>query len=421
MLGISTDILSEHDYCIRTGIDFLDRILGGGIYFTRITEIFGTEHCGKTALAILLSHISKCKVYKRIDENNFQRVKGASCLTLYVDNENSLNDTNRVEINGEKLECLVASCDTISHLFNTISDFSNSIQELNTPKEGDDKEKPPVFGLVVVDTIAGICSDEEAQADLGKQDYPRGPKQLRAGFRRISNLIKRSNVAIVCINQVGTNMQSGGGKRRPFQSISADPDDFTSPGGKALKFWSTTRLWMTEYKDYKLRNGSRNSDGKIIEAVVLKCRFATPRRKVRLALSYGTGNKSMNSGGGFDPKLSVLETLILLKLAEINDNKEILFKYNKNGIALPNPTGKKVYDPRIPDRYGWFDYYSANEENVNKLIDKAYDVLLSTGVASDRPVDQVDDDLDDEDIDDDPIPRPVRRSRRTMPELDDDI
>lgn len=407
-IGISSDILAGKNYCIRTGVEFLDRILGGGIFFSKITEILGTEHCGKTALAILASHRSSHSVYLMREENVFVKVKNAKTIVIYIDNEDSLNDTNRLLVDGEKLQCVVTSCDTISHLFNIVAEFSATISNLNKPES-------PVFGLIVVDTIAGVCSDDEAVADLGKQDYPRGPKQLRAGFRRVSSMLRDSNVGMLCLNQVGTTM--GGGKRNPFQSSVADAESFVSPGGKALKYWATTRLWMTECKDYKLRNTSRNCDGKVVEAVVLKCRFATPKRKVRLALSYGVGNKAMNEGGGFSVDLSILETLLLLKLAEYdNDTKVIRFKFKKHGIEVPESMlgkSKRITDPKINDRSEWSNYYKLNKETFDKLIDVAYDLLLSTGYNNES--------FNDEDDDDDLIEVPSRRKLVTRgSDLDSD-
>ena len=327
--------LSSTRYVLSTGIESIDTILGGGFPFGKITELYGVEQSGKTALALRsLIQAQRGEIYEPQPDGTFKKVSAddnVDVTLVLLDNEQSVEDNERVMVDGVHLNCVLGRCDTVDQIFKIME---NAIDELEAVEKETKRKQLLVF---VVDTIAGTASREEMSADWDKDDFPRSPKMLRRGFRVLGNRLQSRNVALICTNQVShkfSGSQKPGGNRG---FVAPNDDEFSSPGGKALKFYAHVRLFLTRERDYKLLKTSRFPAGFISYATSMKNRRVPPSRFVRMCLLYK---------GGINNLFSILETLCTDKAFAERGKDGVVFKLGANGIPLTsfNEAAKSLED-----------------------------------------------------------------------------
>jgi RecA/RadA recombinase len=430
------DIFGDVKYVLLTGNDSFDTFTGG-FPFGRITEVFGLENCGKSALMIRsmcrfqAKHIyevveKKGFIYtlKRIDPKNIRLIKA------YIDNEGSLergfkigiHDVTFDEQGNEKVEEVmmektgIGLCDTIEQVFQSVDKFLKIIEQAERQNEEDETDEV-IFGIFIVDTVAGTSSKDEIERDWGDRDFPRAAAQISEGFRRLRAEISRHNVAMICTNQVRTkfSQQTQGGYRARFNT--PQDTDFSTYGGKALAFYSTHRVFMFQVPiKYTLVKGTQFPAGFLIGFRTIKNRLRKPMREGRMVLLFD------EEQGGLHNTLSLLETLCFLKVAELGEDGSVRFLFRKYGIETTTfaenikpgeePTAsrsrRKVPDPEIDGRYQWLGFYKAHRPDIEKLWQKAVERANATEGLDEfyKP------EPGEEGVDADPEPAPRRTGRR---------
>lgn len=314
------DILSRVKFVLKTGIRPIDDPVGG-IPFGRVTEVYGPEACGKTAMVIRCAIQANLKNIWEVGEDvmDMKRIKASEydVNVLYVDNEQSLTDDEKIEIDGVRLDAVLARCDTVDQLFKMMD---LTIDELEAYEK--DCERPQLI-VVIVDTIAGTASKQEMTDDWGKQDYNRQPKELRKGFRGLMRRLARRNVAVICTNQISDSFKPKVTSRG--KTMIPQDDDYSTFGGKALKFYSRLRIFMYKLRSFKFSKHSRFPDGFVSGFTTTKNGQRKPLREGRFVLLYE---------GGMSEVYSILEQLCLIKtVAERGEKGVITFKYLQNGIT----------------------------------------------------------------------------------------
>jgi RecA/RadA recombinase len=404
------EILGDVKYVLLTGNDSYDTFVGG-FPFGRISEVFGLENCGKTAMMIRsmcrfqAKHIyevtsRKGFIYnlKRVDPERVRLIKA------YVDNEGSLEKGFKVSIrdvtydeNGQEIVETIAMektgiglCDTIEQVFEAADKFLEIIEnaEAEAKKEAKEtKEEPQViFGFFIIDTVAGTSCKAEIEQDWGVKDFPRAAGKISEGFRRLRADISRHNVAMVCTNQVRTKFkeQQAGGYHVKFSTPQAD--DFATYGGKALGFYATHRVFMFQVPiKYTLVKGTQFPAGYLIGFRTIKNRLRKPMREGRMVLLFDEDQ------GGLHNAFSILESMIFLKVAELADTGQIKFKFRKFGIETTTfaeniklgaetsgRSKKRQEDPEIEGRYQWLAFYRAHRADIQKLWEAAVAKANST-------------------------------------------
>jgi RecA/RadA recombinase len=382
-------ILSKVKYVLTTGIQPFDDLVGA-FPFGRVTEVFGLESCGKTQLmiraAVRAQTLNVSEVVRKNGEVKLVPVnkKKVEIYILYVDNEQSIDDDEKLVQDGVELNVELLRCDTIDQLFKSVE---LAIDEVAVWQ----KEDPDTLYLCViaVDTIASTSSSSEITQDWGKVDYSRHAQQYRRGFRIMTRKINRVNVALICTNQCGdTFKDQGGGKKKMMRGGGLQPDDYATFGGRALKYYATHRVFMQKMRDYKVNPKSKFANGMLIGFKSVKNRVRKPFREGRMVILFGDGE---GKGGGFSNEFSILETLIYLKYAEIQDGgKEIKFKFKKFGIPtttfgdagkenektsttldedddqqVSSKRGSK--DPYIEIRAEWSGFYADHKADIDAL------------------------------------------------------
>jgi RecA/RadA recombinase len=431
------EIFGDVKYVLLTGIDSFDTFTGG-FPFGRMSEVFGLENCGKSALMIRsMCRFQAMHIYEVTNKDGFiysvRRVdpKNIRLIRAYVDNEGSLekgfklgvHDVRFNEQGEEFVEEImldktgVGLTDTIEQVFMSYDKFLKVMDQAEREAIEDETDQV-VFGIFVVDTIAGTSSKDEMQRAWGERDFPRAAQQISEGFRRLRGETVRHNVAAIFTNQVRKSFgqTQGSGYKVKFNTPQAD--DYSTFGGKALSFYATHRIFMFQVPiKYTLVKGAQFPAGFLVGFRTIKNRLRKPQREARMVLLFD------EKVGGLHNQLSLLESLCFLKAAELRKDGSIFFRFRQMRIETttfehnvkldeePTRSRKKAPDPEIDGRYQWIAYYKAHRPDFDKLWEAAV-VRANSTPGLDAFYEP---DVEDEEVseDEDPDPRPRRANSRS--------
>lgn len=228
---------------IPTGSIGLDAALGvGGMPRGRIIEIFGPESSGKTTLSL---HVIA----------EAQKLGG---VCAFIDAEHAMDPEYSKRLGVKIDELLISQPDHGEQALEIVESLVRSGK----------------LDVIVIDSVAALTPKDEIEGDMGAHHVGKQARLMSQALRKLTSIVAKSKTVVIFINQI--RMQIG--------VMFGNPE--TTPGGKALKFYTSVRLDIRRIA--QIKKGEEIMGGRV-RVKVVKNKVAAPFKQTEFDLMYNEG------------------------------------------------------------------------------------------------------------------------------------
>jgi len=308
------DFTAMNVEAIPTGALSLDVALGiGGIPRGRIIEVFGPESSGKTTLTLHM--IAEA-----------QKLGGEAA---FIDAEHALDPVYAKHLGVDIDNLIVSQPDTGEQALEIAEALVRS----------------GALDIIVVDSVAALVPKAEIDGDMGDSHIGLQARLMSQALRKLAGAINKTKTVIVFINQL----------REKVGVMFGNPE--TTPGGRALKFYSSVRLDIRKIENLK-------QDGEVVgnraRVKVVKNKVAPPFREAEFDIMYGKGISKEGNIVDLAVNLDIIEksgSWFSYNDARIGQGRENVKKF-----LIENPDIMKEVEDKIRDNFNKAFEKSLGEE-----------------------------------------------------------
>jgi len=286
---------------IPTGAISLDIALGiGGVPRGRVIEIFGPEASGKTTLTL--------SIIKQI------QIKGG--VAAFIDAEHAFDSVYAEKIGVNLPELLISQPDTGEQAL----EIAETLVRSNA------------VDLVVIDSVAALTPRAEIEGEMGDSHIGLQARLMSQALRKLTGAISKSRTCVIFINQI----------REKIGVMFGNPE--TTPGGRALKFYSSVRIDLR--KIGALKSGDQVI-GSRVRARVVKNKVAPPFRDTEFDILHDEGISRIGNivdtavAKGFIQKSG---TWFSFENEKLGQGKEAAVSFLKENPKVANALEKRILD-----------------------------------------------------------------------------